>query len=593
MLNCTSCGDSHPASTSACPRTGQPVQSGLCGSQIDRYQVERLLGEGGMGAVYRGRHLLLHQPVAIKLLHPEFARRGDMLERFMREARASASIGNEHIIRVHDCGLTQEGRAFIVMELLEGKSLEDLLQDEGRIDPARAVEITAQVLDGLGAAHGAGIIHRDMKPANVFVRPSKEPGRPEFVTVLDFGISKVIEPGSDQKLTQTGAVLGTPLFMAPEQIMSPQSIDHRIDIYATGVMLYQMLSGRLPYEGSNTAELIVKACTTPPVPLRDVARDLPPALVEVVEKAMAREASARWQSTAEFTRSLRAALASPAGYGTSPGLAPSPSPNLATGVAPTAWISQPAPFAPVTPPTAAPPAPYPPAQPLPTFAAPPPPSLVAAPVPVTPSGSGRSVKIAVILVASFALLCVGSIVAAAYFVGDTDDPTADPTSPGMQPIPAPTQPEMRPLTQPAPHPAPQAHAPAPTPAPSPSMTPLPGNSMTPVPPPSGPGAPIGANGVHVGEPNVVGDLSVDHLLTAFEQLETRVQPCRPRGATQHVRVLAIINENGQIPIARPADDNEGDEEVARCVANRFRAMSPIDTGGTDGIVMFPVALAPR
>ncbi len=545
-----------------------------------------------MGAVYRGRHLILHQPVAIKLLHPEFARRGDMLERFMREARASASIGNEHIIRVHDCGMTQEGRAFIVMELLEGRSLEDLLQDEGRVDPARAVEITAQVLDGLGAAHGAGIIHRDMKPANVFVRPAKEPGRPEFVTILDFGISKVIEPGSDQKLTQTGAVLGTPLYMAPEQIMSPQTIDHRIDIYATGVMLYQMLSGRLPYEGTNTAELIVKACTTPPVPLRDVARDLPPALVEVVEKAMAREASARWQSTAEFTRSLRAALASTAGYGPSAGVAPSPapapvpsptpSPNAVSGVAPTAWISQPAPFAPVTPPTAAPPVPYAPAPP--TFGA---------PAPVTASGNKNTLKIAVIVVASFTLLCLGSIAAAAYFVDDADDPTADPTSPTMQPIPAPTQPEVRPLAQPATHLAPQAHAPAPTPTPTPSMTPIPGHTMTPVPPPSEPGAPIGANGVHVGEPNVVGDLSVDHLLAAFTQLEPRIQACRPHGATQHVRVLAIVNENGQIPIARPADDNPGDEETARCVANRFRAMSPIDTGGTDGIVMFPVELAPR
>lgn len=577
MLNCTSCGDSHPASTTACPRTGQPVQSGLCGSQIDRYQVERLLGEGGMGAVYRGRHLLLNQPVAIKLLHPEFARRGDMLERFMREARASASIGNEHIIRVHDCGLTHEGRAFIVMELLEGKSLEDLLQDEGRIDPARAVEITAQVLDGLSAAHGAGIIHRDMKPANVFVRPAKEPGRPEFVTVLDFGISKVIEPGSDQKLTQTGAVLGTPLFMAPEQIMSPQAIDHRIDLYATGVMLYQMLSGRLPYEGTNTAELIVKACTTPPVPLRDVARDLPPALVEVVEKAMARDASARWQSTAEFTRSLRAALASPA-----------PSPSAVSGVGPTAWVSQPAPFAPVTPPTAAPPVPYAPA-PLATFGAPPPPSLVASPAPAAPSNNGKTVKIAVIVAASFALLCVGSIVAAAYFVDDTDDPTADPTSPGMQPIPAPAQPEMRPLAQPASHPAPQAHAPTP----GPSMTPIPSHAMTPMPPPSEPGTPIGANGVRVGEPHVVGDLSVEHLLTAFEQLPPRIQACRSQGTAQQVRVLAIVNEDGRIAIARPAEDNTGDEEVARCVANRFRAMSPIDTGGTDGIVMFSVDLAPR
>ncbi|MFO0604539.1 MAG: serine/threonine-protein kinase [Polyangiales bacterium] len=185
--------------------------------------------------------------------------------------------GQPHIIRVHDCGATARRAALPRDGLLEGEGLEAVLRRERRLSPPRAVALVTQVLDGLEAAHAAGIVHRDMKPANVFVRRTPDPATPEFVTVLDFGISKFTDPSGapQQQITQTGTMIGTPVYMAPEQIMSPKEVDRRVDIYATGVMLYEMLAGRLPYDGANTAELIVKACTTPPTPLLEVAPDVP------------------------------------------------------------------------------------------------------------------------------------------------------------------------------------------------------------------------------------------------------------------------------------------------------------------------------
>lgn len=304
MPHCAACGDDHPDGNSLCPRTGDIMTQGPCGKRIDRYEVERWIGGGGMGAVYLARHAMLQHRVALKLLHPSIAQRGDILERFLREARATASLGNRHIVRVHDCAVTPEGTAFIAMEKLDGESLQSLLDRETKVEPARAVEIVLQVLEGLGEAHAAGIVHRDMKPGNVFL--TRPEAAPEFATILDFGISKM-RSGNVAALTQTGTVMGTPHYMAPEQIWNAKDIDHRADLYAVGVMLYEMLAGRLPYEANNTAELLVKACTTEPIPLRDLATALPPPLVQVVDRAMARDPGQRYQSAGEFAAALRAA----------------------------------------------------------------------------------------------------------------------------------------------------------------------------------------------------------------------------------------------------------------------------------------------
>lgn len=304
MPRCAACGDEHPLETTVCPRTGETPSQGPCGTRIDRYQVERFIGGGGMGAVYVARHTMLQHPVALKLLHPAIAQRGDILERFLREARATASLGNRHIVRVHDCAVTPEGTAFIAMERLEGESVQGLLDREKRLEPGRAMEITGQILDGLAEAHAAGIVHRDMKPGNVFLTPTRNG---DHVTILDFGISK-IRSSEVAALTQTGSMMGTPHYMAPEQIWNAKEIDHRADLYAVGVMLYEMLTGRLPYEARNDAELLVKACTTDPIPLRELGTNLPASLVQVVDRAMLRDPGQRFQSATEFADALRAIL---------------------------------------------------------------------------------------------------------------------------------------------------------------------------------------------------------------------------------------------------------------------------------------------
>ncbi|MEZ4407112.1 MAG: serine/threonine-protein kinase [Polyangiales bacterium] len=302
MPLCRACGDMHLEATTVCPRTEGPVEIGPCGTTIDRYEVKKLLGGGGMGAVYRARHTMLGQDVALKLLHPELASRGDVLERFLREARAAAAAGSDRIIRMVDCSVTREGVAFIAMELLEGESLQDLLDREHVVAPYRAVDITRQVLEGLAAAHAAGVVHRDMKPGNVFLRPG--PDGSDRVTILDFGISKMSDGPGLTSLTRTGMVIGTPVYMAPEQILSAKDIDHRADLYATAVMLYEMLSGRLPYETDGPAEVLVLAVTAEPTPLRVYAPELPAELISIVEKGMTREPAQRFASAQDFAAAL-------------------------------------------------------------------------------------------------------------------------------------------------------------------------------------------------------------------------------------------------------------------------------------------------
>jgi len=436
MPHCAACGDDHPVGNSLCPRTGDIMTQGPCGTRLDRYDVERWIGGGGMGAVYIARHTMLQHRVALKLLHPSIAQRGDILERFLREARATASLGSRHIVRVHDCAVTPEGTTFIAMEKLEGESLQGLLDREKKVAPGRAVEIVLQVLEGLGEAHAAGIVHRDMKPGNVFLTP-REGGAPEHATILDFGISKM-RAGSVASLTQTGTVMGTPHYMAPEQIWNAKEIDQRADIYAVGVMLYEMLAGRLPYEANNTAELLVKACTTEPTPLRNLPTSLPPQLVHVVDHAMLREPAQRYASAAEFALALRAArdaverpssVQATAYAPVAPPPAPPPAPPQAPygyiGTAATAYAQ---PHSPSTP------QPYA-AQPVVWGAAP---ATVhfAPPAPATPRRRGLWIAVAAIF--TLTALCLVGIILALLLTPDTRAARRDagPT-PSMVPINAP------------------------------------------------------------------------------------------------------------------------------------------------------------
>ena len=277
---------------------------GLVGSQIDRYQVEGLLGVGGFGSVYRARHVRTKAEVALKVLKPELAADAVTLERFQREASTAAAVGSEHIVRVLDADVTTTGLAFIAMELLDGDDLKLIARHEAPLHPARVVNLCLQVLEGLAAAHQKGVVHRDMKPGNVFVsRRLDARGREvEHAQLLDFGISKV---AGSKALTVAGVTMGTPAYMAFEQFVDARQVDARTDLYAVAVMLFELLSGQLPYDGGDLMVLLNKVRISERPELRALAPTLPVPLCAVVEKGLEKHRERRWQTAAEFAAALK------------------------------------------------------------------------------------------------------------------------------------------------------------------------------------------------------------------------------------------------------------------------------------------------
>src|SRR5690606_5636175 len=254
--------------------------------------------------VYEGVHLLIHRRVAIKVLHAAIVERQEAALRFEREAQAAGRIGSRHIVEVLDLGKLPSGARYMVMEFLEGESLGSRLERQHFLSPLELYPITTQLLDGLGAAHRAGIVHRDLKPDNVFLQNGD--GKNDFVKLLDFGISKFGDTSDDSgfSMTRTGAVMGTPFYVAPEQARGARAVDHRSDIYAVGVILYECLAGRVPFNASSFNELLFKIALEEPTPLRSIAPHVDEELASIVARAMAREPDRRFQSAAE----LRAAL---------------------------------------------------------------------------------------------------------------------------------------------------------------------------------------------------------------------------------------------------------------------------------------------
>jgi serine/threonine-protein kinase len=266
-----------------------------------KYQVERLLGMGGMGAVYEATHRVTGKRFALKLLLPELTTREDVVTRFIREAQVAGRFQHPNVVEVYDVG--EHGSSmFMVMELLRGESLALRLEREGRLPVDVVCKLMMECLDGVAAAHGAGIIHRDLKPANIFLCTT----RAGFVAkVLDFGISKLTDaPGLPKATTtDTGTVMGTPFYMAPEQLRS-KGVDHRVDIYALGVTLYEALSGRQPYVADNYPDLVIKIWTETPPALNRVAPEVPVELANVVARAMARSAQDRFESAESMASAL-------------------------------------------------------------------------------------------------------------------------------------------------------------------------------------------------------------------------------------------------------------------------------------------------
>ena len=273
-----------------------------------RYEIQRKIGQGGMGAVYEATHRLIGKRVAIKVLLDKYAEKDQVVARLEQEARLASSIGHANIIDITDIGQTAEGRMFVVMEFLDGESLGALIASKGKLDHQRAIRIARQIASALGAAHKKGIVHRDVKPENVFLL-DRGGSQGDFVKVVDFGISKSIRPedGSDSpRLTQTGMVLGTPLYMSPEQARGDEQLDHRIDIYALGVILYEMVTGEVPFRGSNYLNILSQVLSEEPPPPSELDPSIPPDLEAVILKALEKDRDRRYQTMEELAADLEA-----------------------------------------------------------------------------------------------------------------------------------------------------------------------------------------------------------------------------------------------------------------------------------------------
>lgn len=270
-----------------------------------KYKLGRILGEGGMGAVYEAEHPALGTTVAIKLLSEANIGNEKSVKRFQREAKAMAAIKHDNVIHVKDAGM-DEDVPFLVMELLDGESLAATLRRERVLSPGLASWIASETLAGLGAAHAQGVIHRDLKPGNVFIATQSDGSR--RIKILDFGISKLGDASATLNVTAEGALVGTPNFMAPEQIRANEGLDGRIDVYAAGIMLYRMVTGRLPYVGTNSEELYRRILIGEAKPPSEIRPELPKVLETVILKAMSPDREDRYQSTREFRDALQDAM---------------------------------------------------------------------------------------------------------------------------------------------------------------------------------------------------------------------------------------------------------------------------------------------
>jgi eukaryotic-like serine/threonine-protein kinase len=271
-----------------------------------KYRLGRLIGEGGMGAVYEAEHTGLEVRVAVKLLNEVFVTDPSAMSRFRREAKAAASVRHPNIVEVTDTGTDEEGVPFIVMELLEGESLSALLRREKVLPPMVSATVTSQILSGLAAAHDKNVIHRDLKPGNILLA-RREDGSCQ-VKILDFGISKFFTDGTEQDVTAVGAVIGTPRFMAPEQARGQSDLDGRVDIYAVGVLLYRMATGKLPFAAKTHEEIIHHILLGKPKPPRVLRPDLPGKLEDVIVKAMATDREDRYPDARAFLQALQEAF---------------------------------------------------------------------------------------------------------------------------------------------------------------------------------------------------------------------------------------------------------------------------------------------
>ena len=338
---CAKCGGWFPADYAVCPRDATPLGQIGAGAITDAlvgailggsYRLTRALGEGGMARLYEAEHLFLDRRYAVKVIHEHLARRPELIARFEREARAASRIHSEHVVQVVDLQRTADGRPCIVAELLDGEDLQEALQRTGPMSAAEAIPILRQICRALAAAHACGVVHRDLKPSNVFL--ARDPAGIVTAKILDFGVAKL---SGDRELTSTGAVVGTPAYMAPEQAQQAHEAGPLADIYAAGAVLYRMMTGHLPYGGStSTTNPLVRLLHEEPARPRDLVPTIPAGVEAVIQRAMARDPRARPHSAEELEGELAAFDAGPGPLASADGLA---SPAAAPGAASAATSS--------------------------------------------------------------------------------------------------------------------------------------------------------------------------------------------------------------------------------------------------------------
>jgi serine/threonine protein kinase len=316
---CRGCGREFSGGEQFCPDDGSRLASpaavgerkpgeSLIGMTLDgRYRILRVIGEGGMGVVYAAEHVLIEKQVAIKVLRETFTSRPDVVERFRQEAKSASKIGHPNIVDVSDFGETPSGQSYIVMEMLTGEDLADMLARERMLSPSRAVRIVYQVARALHATHKKNIVHRDLKPENIYL--IERDGAVDIVKVVDFGVAKMsdLETPVGRRLTRTGMIFGTPEYMSPEQALG-KAFDHRVDIYALGAIFFELITGRVPFEGENFMEILAKhgSSRVPTLLEANPQTQVSEQLERVVMRALCKDPAQRYQSMGELASELRA-----------------------------------------------------------------------------------------------------------------------------------------------------------------------------------------------------------------------------------------------------------------------------------------------
>jgi len=329
---CLECGSLLDPDSDLCPKDAthvvEPPDEALIGTTIaDRYHILSIIGRGGMGVVYKARQIQVDRFVAVKMLHAHVAADPQGLKRFQHEAKACGALQHPNLVQVHDSGLVDEARPYLVMSYEEGDSLSQILEREGVLAPQRAINIFMQVCDGLAHAHHKGIIHRDLKPGNIILTNSDM--GPDFVKVVDFGIAKLLASagGESQSITKTGETFGSPWYMSPEQCVA-QTLDARSDVYALGCVMYHALVGRPPLVGESAFETMTFHVSKKPLPFRNVRPDLKSMadLEKAVFTALEKVPEERWQSMMELKQRLRRVGQGVSVAAPSPPLPPPPPP---------------------------------------------------------------------------------------------------------------------------------------------------------------------------------------------------------------------------------------------------------------------------